>query len=86
MSARLKKICSEIEKTTAKVSELQEKLRELGRQKMEQENTEIVELVRSIEATPEELAEMIKSFRGKGNGPALPKQEIQEDLDDENDS
>ena len=85
MSARLNKICSDSDRTTAKISELQDKLKELGRQKMEQENTEIVELVRSIEATPEKLAEMIKVFRGKGGGPIktiVPK----EDLNDENDA
>ena len=49
------KILNDIEKTKTKIGELQAKLRDLERLKTETENTEIIELVRAIDATPEEI-------------------------------
>ena len=57
------KILNDIEKTKTKIGELQAKLRDLERLKTETENTEIIELVRAIDATPEEVAVMLKALR-----------------------
>ena len=60
MSSKIDKVCAEIEKVKAKISEQQSRLRELERQKTELENTEIVELVRSLNLTPAALADFLK--------------------------
>ena len=70
---KINKVTAEISKTKAKISEFQSKLRELEKQKTELENTEIVELVRGVEASPTELAAFIKAFREKGGTPVLLK-------------
>lgn len=57
------KIISDIEKTKTKIGELQAKLRDLERLRTETENTEIIELVRAIDATPEEIAVMLRAMR-----------------------
>ena len=63
MNVRIQKLRSEITKVRNRIDHLQERLVEMERQREELENTEIVEMVRSISATPEELAEFIKAFR-----------------------
>ena len=60
MSSKIDKVCAEIEKVKAKISEQQTRLRELERQKTELENTEIVELVRSLNLTPTALSDFLK--------------------------
>ena len=62
MSAKIDKVCAEINKTKAKISDYQARLRELEKQKTELENSEIVELVRGVEA-------FIKAFREKNGTP-----------------
>jgi hypothetical protein len=62
---KIEKINVEIEKTKAKITEYQAHLKELERQRTEQENTEIVGLVRGVDMTPQELAEFIRSRRAK---------------------
>lgn len=62
---KVEKINIEIEKTKAKITEYQVRLKELERQKIEQENTEIVGLIRGVDMTPQELAEFIQSRRAK---------------------
>lgn len=71
MIDKIDKVDAEIGKTKAKISELQSRLRELERQKTEFENTKIVELVRGVQASPEELATFIKAFREKSGAPIL---------------
>lgn len=65
MSQKLEKLSAEIEKTRARIAILQARLEEMVQQQSELENTEIVELVRSVTATPEELAAFIKAFRAQ---------------------
>lgn len=69
MSKKIEKVCAEIDKTKAKIIEYNARLRELERQKTELENTEIVELVRGVEAYPAELAAFIRAFREKSGTP-----------------
>ena len=57
------KIISDIEKTKGKIADLQAKLRDLERLRTETENTEIIELVRAIDATPEEIGVMLRALR-----------------------
>ena len=71
MNPRITKINGEIDKTRAKIAEFQARLRELERQKTEIENTEIVELVRGVDATPQELAAFIRAFREQNGAPSL---------------
>ena len=77
---KTERITSEISKTKAKISDLQAKLRDLERQKTEQENGEILELVRSIDVSPQELTAMLRLIREDrlkeamtSQAPALPE-------------
>ena len=81
MNQKIAKINAEIDKTKAKIFEFQSRLRDLERQKTEIENTEIVELVRGVDATPQELAAFIRAFRENGGTPSLLQK--QEDHQDE---
>ena len=73
MSSKIDKVCAEIEKVKAKISEQQTRLRELERQKTELENTEIVELVRSLNLTPAALADFLKEKGTCRFGPNWPE-------------
>ena len=82
MNNKLTKLQMEIEKIKHKISEQQTKLRELEHQKTEIENTEIVELVRSMKMNTSELSTFLKAYRGKNDAPILMP-ETQEDNDHE---
>ena len=56
---KIERIDREIQKTREKITELQNKLKELNAQKTEAENLEIVQLVRSMRMTPQELNAMM---------------------------
>ena len=78
MNTKLSKLQMEIDKITLKITEHQSKLRELEQQKTEIENTEIVELVRSLKMNTSELSSFLKAYREKSDAPILmPK--MQED-------
>ena len=79
---KLTKLQMEIDKTKQKISEQQTKLRELEHQKTEIENTEIVELVRSMKMNTSELSTFLKAYREKNDAPILMP-ETQEDNDHE---
>ncbi len=82
MNNKLTKLQMEIDKIKQKISEQQTKLRELEQQKTEIENTEIVELVRSMKMNTSELSTFLKAYRGKNDAPILMP-ETQEDTDHE---
>ena len=71
MSKKKERVILEIAKTKEKISEFQNKLRELERQKTELENTEIVELVRSTKMNTSELSEFLKAYREKNDASFL---------------
>ena len=76
------KIEKEIQKTREKITEYQNKLKELEMQKTEAENLEIVQMVRSLHMTPAELEE----FLAKGVIPAdmsADENEYMEDIENE---
>ena len=56
---KIERIDREIQTTREKITELQNKLKELNAQKTEAENLEIVQLVRSMRMTPQELNAML---------------------------
>ncbi len=72
----------EIDKIKQKISEQQTRLRELEQQKTEIENTEIVELVRSMKMNTSELSTFLKAYREKTDAPILMPA-TQEDMDHE---
>ena len=65
-----------------KVASYQTRCRELEQQKRELENTEIVGVVRSMDVSPDELAEVLRALR---NGAPLPQNHLnKEDNNREN--
>ena len=81
--SKIERIEKEIQKTREKITEYQNKLRGLEAQKTEAENLQIVQLVRSMRLTPQELTVMLS-----GNGipviaPIPADYEEQEDNADE---
>ena len=72
----------DIEKTKTKIAELQKQLRELEAAKTEQENLQIVQLVRGLNMTPQEFAAFVRG--GALQAPPAPQPEFeQEDNADE---
>ena len=57
---KINRINKEIAKTREKITEYQNKLKGLEAQKPEAENLEIVQLVRAMRMTPQELNAMLK--------------------------
>jgi len=58
-NTKLERIEHEIEKTKAKISEFQSKLRELERKRTEEINLQIVQIVHAESLTPQELADFL---------------------------
>ena len=56
---KIERIDQEIAKTREKIAEQQEKLKALEAQKTEAENLEIVQMVRAMRMTPEQLSAML---------------------------
>ena len=79
---KLDRIERDIEKTKNKIAELQKQLRELEAAKTEQENLQIVQLVRGLNMTPQEFAAFVRG--GALQVPPAPQPEFeQEDNADE---
>ena len=69
---KLERIEKDIEKTKGKIAELQKQLRELEAAKTEQENLQIVQLVRGLNMTPQEfLCARRRVAGGPGPDPGL---------------
>lgn len=60
MSPKIEKLNRDIEKTEAKIAELQDKLRDLKKQKTELENNELVSLCRDNGISPADLAAYLR--------------------------
>ena len=67
---RIDRINKEIEKTREKITEYQNKLKGLEAQKTEAENLQIVQLVRSMRLSPQELTSMLSGGAIPGMTPA----------------
>ena len=70
------KIEAEIEKVKAKIAEQQARLKELEKNKLEAENTEIVDIVRGMSVSLEELPLVLQRLRDGGtSGQSVQKSE-----------
>ena len=81
-NSKINRIDKEIQKTREKITESQNKLKELQAQKTEAENLQIVQIVRSMRLTPQELSQLLKSDPIPGIAAYTPEEE-KEDFDDE---
>jgi len=63
MNVQINKVINDIEKTKAKIAELQALLPKLEKKKTELENAEIVRLVRKASVEPANLAGFINSIK-----------------------
>ena len=83
MTTKIDRINAEIQKTREKITEYQNKLKGLETQKTEAENLQIVQLVRSMRLSPQQLTAML-SNGGIPSIAAVPANiEEQEDIEDE---
>ena len=80
---KIDRIDREIAKTREKLAEYQNKLRELEAQKTEAENLEIVQMVRALRLTPEQLNAMLSGGTVPGMAAASANYNEQEDTDHE---
>ena len=80
---KIERIDQEIAKTREKIAEQQEKLKALEAQKTEAENLQIVQLVRSMRLTPQELNTMLKDGGIPGIAPIPADYEEQEETENE---
>ena len=74
-STKTAKIEAEIEKTKAKISELQAKQRELEQKLIETENSEIVDIVRGMSISLDELPMLLQKLK---SGQFVPRMESDE--------
>ena len=80
---KIERIDKEIAKTREKITEYQNKLRGLEAQKTEAENLEIVQLVRAMRLTPQELNAMLSGSGIPGMTAAPAEENEQEENADE---
>jgi len=73
MNAKIERVCKDIDRVKEKITEQQARLRELEKQKNEFENNEIVDAVRGMAISFDELAELLKTARATSgqHGPKL---------------
>ena len=67
------KIEAEIEKVKAKITEQQARLKELEQKKLEAENSEIVDIVRGMSISLEELPLVLQRLRDGTSGQSVQK-------------
>lgn len=81
---KLEKIDKELVKAREKAAEWQAKVRDLEKQRQEEENSMIVQAVRSLKLTPAELASFFNDPNITTSGQVGPKsEETKEDTDHE---
>jgi hypothetical protein len=68
MNPKISKIIDEIERTKAKIAELQALLPELDRKRVDLENSEIIKLVRSASIAPADLPEFLAAIKEINSG------------------
>ena len=81
--SKIERIEKEIQKTREKSTEYQNRLRGLEAQKTEAENLQIVQLVRSMRLTPQELTAMLSGGGIPGIAPIPADYEEQEETENE---
>lgn len=80
---KIDRIDREIQKTREKITEYQNKLKGLEAQKTEAENLQIVQLVRSMRVSPQELNAMLSGGAIPGIAAVPADDEEQEENEDE---
>ena len=78
---KIERLDREIQKTREKITEYQNKLKELTAQKTEAENLQIVQLVRTMRLTPQELTAMLSGDAIPGMA-ALPEDSYTEEKEE----
>ena len=73
MTQKIQRVVNEIERTSAKIAELQARLPVLEKQKTELENIEIITVVRSANVPPEGLAEFVRAYKAQLTKKAEPE-------------
>ena len=79
---KIPKIDKEIAKTKAQIAGAQKKLKELEQQKTQEENLQIVQAVRAIKMTPDELRRFLQKQKApkiKDDQPGNPAHEESEE-------
>ena len=74
---KLDRLEKDIEKTKDKIAALQKQLRELEAAKTEQENLQIIQLVRGLNMTPQEFAAFVRG--GALQAPPAPQPEFEQE-------
>ena len=72
---KLEKIDKELEKSREKAAEWQAKIKDLEKQRQEEENSKIIQAVRSLKLTPSELAAFFSNPTITTSGQVGPKPE-----------
>ena len=72
-ASKSQKIQDEIEKVKAKINEQQARLKELEKNKLEAENSEIVDIVRGLSISLEELPLVLQQLREGTSGQSVQK-------------
>ena len=87
-TSKTAKLEAEIAKTRAKVAEGQAKLKELEARRVELENSEIVDIVRGMKISLEELPLLLQELRAKAptSGQVVPKSAGAAKTDDKEDN
>ena len=83
MANKLDRIERDIEKTKSKIAEMQKQLRVLEAQKTEQENLQIIQLVRGMNMKPEEFAAFLSSGAMQAAPAATPYHEREDNAHEE---
>ena len=81
--SKIERIEKELQKNREKITEYQKRLRGLEAQKTEAENLQIVQLVRSMRLTPQELTAMLAGDGIPGIAPIPADYEEQEETENE---
>lgn len=79
---KINRIEKNMQKTREKITEYQNKLKELEAKKTEAENLEIVQMVRALRLTPQELSRLLKNEPIPGMAAYIPEEE-KEDFDND---
>lgn len=80
---KIQRIDQEIAKVREKIAEYQDKLKTLEAQKTEAENLQIVQLVRAVRMTPQELNALLSGGGIPGMGASAPDAQEKEENHDE---
>lgn len=81
--AAIDKIRNDIEKAKAKIAEQQKRLRELEQKAAEEENLEIVRMVKAVKLDNKELSAFLKAY---ASGRISLPEDMQADLNEQEDS